>query len=370
MTDRPILGPYSLTRDLTPYAAFADGIELRDGEAGDPYAEGHAGSGPHLSPVVRSAAQLWRTVMSLGGGHGGGAGNASAAGGAAGPSGAAESSQFTSKGSVRVGAPRAMAGVIAPARFLALHLADQSSHVAYRFPVVLGEQERERVRSIVARASLLAQAHILKIERFMFDPAGHPWIITPYTGDVDGLRSLGRLLRDKHGQMPPMEAERALMQILEAASFVHSQPRTAGGAGQDGAAPLTHHGALTLEQVLVDRHGSLSIELYGLARALRCREAGGEMLTPEIVRDEVRSIVEIGYQLVTSLRAEAPWIPAGRLVRMLDPRWDRWFERGLDPSRGFDTAEEALRELPSRAAPIESAGAQVKVRAAWPRLRQ
>ena len=369
MTDLPILGPYALTRELTPYAAFADGIEPRAvGRGGQPtwderIGEGGDGAGhSRSSPVVRSAAHLWRTMMSLGSG-GGGAGAHQPGG---------EQSQFTSKGSVRVGAPKAMSGVIAPARFLALHLADQSSHVAYRFPVVLGEVEQSRVRSIVARAALLSHAHILTIERFMFDPAGHPWVITPYTGDVDGLRSLGRLLRDKHGQMPPIEAMRALMQILEASGFAHTciafgasgVPRSV-----DAPAPLTHHGVLTLGQVLVDRHGSLAIELYGLARALRSHEPSAAALTPEIIRDEIRSIVEIGYQLVTGLRAEAPWIPAGRLVRQLDPRWDKWFEHGLDPARGFDSAEEALRELPSGAAPVEVSAPRATVRSMWTRLR-
>ena len=60
-------------------------------------------------------------------------------------------------------------------------------------------------------------------------------------------------------------------------------------------------------------------------------------------------LAEIGYQLITALRAEEPLIPAGRLVKKLDPRWDDWFNVALDPTDGFATAESAIAALPARA---------------------
>jgi hypothetical protein len=104
-----------------------------------------------------------------------------------------------------------------------------------------------------------------------------------------------------------------------------------------------------MDEILVDRRGSLLVELYGVARAM------DTLARPslETLRDEVRSVVEIGYQLVTGLRAEHPLIPAGRLVRKLDAGWDQWLARGLDPSGGFDSADGALAALPGARPNVE-----------------
>jgi hypothetical protein len=227
-------------------------------------------------------------------------------------------------------------------RFLALHESDQSSHVAYRFPACGGRDQIRRFVQSVRTAEALEQEHLLSIEYHTIDGDGHPWLISPFTGDVDGVRTLGKLLREKRGQMHPFEAERALVHILEAIAFAHrTEP---AHDGREARLPVVH-GPLTMDSILVDRHGRLLIELYGLQRLLAGGHAAGDA---ETIRDEVRSVAEIGYQLVTGLRAEAPMIPAGRLVKKLDPRWDRWLSRGLDASGGFDSAEDALAMLPSR----------------------
>ncbi len=72
----------------------------------------------------------------------------------------------------------------------------------------------------------------------------------------------------------------------------------------------------------------------------------------EVERREVQSVFEIGYQLVTGLRAERPVITAGRVLADLDRSWDDVFETGLG-SPGFTTAAHAysavrsLRVIPS-----------------------
>ncbi len=106
------------------------------------------------------------------------------------------------------------------------------------------------------------------------------------------------------------------------------------------------HGPIRMEQVLVNRRGAVCIELYGLARAAE------DAIKPsaELVRDEVRSVVEIAYQLVTGLRADEPLIPAERLVPRLDRAWVGWLRRGLDPSSGFDTVQAAQVAAVARAA--------------------
>lgn len=228
-------------------------------------------------------------------------------------------------------------------RYLALHGSDQSSHVAYRFPARPGREDLLRFVEAVRVAEGLRHEHILPIEFHTIDAEGRPWLVSPFTGDVDGVRTLTKLLREKQGQMHPFEVERALVHLLEASNWAHKAQRPA--EGREGRLPIVH-GPLSMDQILVDRHGRLVIELYGFARLLAGEPMGGDA---ELVRDEVRSIVEIGYQLITGLRAETPMIPAGRLVKRLDSRWDRWLLRGLDAAGGFDTAGEALAQLPSRA---------------------
>jgi hypothetical protein len=215
---------------------------------------------------------------------------------------------------------------------LAFHETNQTSHVIYRFPVCHDNSEKRRFLSAVQLAGKIEHTHLLKIEQFAFDPSGGAWIVAPYIGDVEGLMSLERLLRAKGGSMVPVEAARALEQILDGCAAAHNAK--------------LHHGPIRMDEVLVDRHGSLTIELYGMGRLLRGFSAGNE----ELVRDEVRSVVEMGYQMITALRAEEPMIPAGRLVKKLDPRWDEWFEFGLDPTAGFSTALEAMAALPTRPA--------------------
>lgn len=240
-------------------------------------------------------------------------------------------------------------------RFLALHEVDQSSHMALRLPATGGRDGLRQFVDAVRTCEALRHEHLLAIEYHTIDSDGCPWVVTPFPGDVDGVRSLGKLLREKQGQMHPAEAERAVQHALEAIDFAHQVEPACDG--REARLPVVN-GAWSMDEVLVDRHGRVLLELYGFSRLLRGEPAAADA---ETVRDEVRSIAEIAYQLVTGLRAESPMIPAGRLVKRLDPRWDRWLSRGLDAGAGFDTAAEALAMLPSRvepAAEFEAAGAR------------
>lgn len=248
-------------------------------------------------------------------------------------------------------------------RYLALHAEDQSSHVAHRLPQCADREEMRRFVQSVRTAEALRQEHVLSIEYHTIDGDGFPWIVTPFTGDVDGVRTLAKLLREKQGQMHPFEAERALQHILEAMALAHDAEPAQDG--REARLPLVN-GALGMDAVLVDRHGRLLLELYGLGRLLRGEPAAADA---ETIRDEVRSVVEIGYQLVTGLRAEAPMIPAGRLVKRLDPRWDRWLARGLDEVTGFDSARDALASLPSRQSMDSEPEAVAGVRGVFGRRR-
>jgi hypothetical protein len=260
-----------------------------------------------------------------------------------------------------------------PARFAALHESAQSSHIGYRFGPFTGREERERFEIAASCVQRLRHRHAQPIEAVRFDASGHGWILTPYLGDVDGVRTLSQLLREKQGQFPAIEVELAMEQLLgllEAqATAIHAD------TGPQDIAQLTelpaprHHGPLFIDQVLVDRHGSLVVELFGLCRLMTAAlpddlglephaqvhsptDAGVRALASayraDLVADEVRSVARIGYQLLTGLVPESPLIPATRLVRRLDPRWDHWLARGCaSDAAAFGSPNEALSQLPS-----------------------
>jgi serine/threonine protein kinase len=220
-------------------------------------------------------------------------------------------------------------------RWFAVHAQNQTSHVLYE----LGScRDRAGQRRFVAAVQSLAQlhhAHILPVESLTFS-RDEPWLVTPYTGNQEGLVTLGSLAQAKGGSMSGTEAARALVQLLAALEYAQVQHHT--------------HGPIAMDEVLVDRHGSVSIELFGLSRALKGLGLGNA----ELRADEVRSIVEMGYQLVTGRIAEEPRIAACKLSRTLDRRWDDWFAAGLDPVGGFRSAGEALEAFPTRTTAVES----------------
>ena len=223
-------------------------------------------------------------------------------------------------------------------RWLATLADDQSTHVLYEFSHCRDRFERRRFVEAVQALAELDHAHILAVERLTLVES-EPWLVTPYTGNQDGLVTLEALLEAKGGAMPASEAARALVQLLEALEYAHDHKQ--------------HHGPVSIEQVLVDRHGSVAIELFGMSRRLHGLVRGNEVLKT----DEVRSLVEMGYRLITGREASEPRIDACKLTRGLDRRWDEWFDRGLDPLGGFRSAGEALRAFPTRSrAPDTGAG--------------
>ena len=215
-------------------------------------------------------------------------------------------------------------------RWMAVHDEDDNPFIVHRFQVHRSRAEQKRFAAAVETLATLDHPHLLPVVEFSLgSAAGNAWVVTPFTGNQEGLLTLDRLVRDKGGRLSPKEAERALVQLLEAADYAHSR------------GPI--HGPIRMDQVLVDRHGSLLVEMYGFDRAI------GTEHTADAARDEVRSLVEMGYRMVTGLTADDPRIPAGRLVPRLPRRLDRWFEAGLDPVEGFTTAQAALDALTEEA---------------------
>jgi len=236
-------------------------------------------------------------------------------------------------------------------RWLARHEFDHTSHVVHYFAERHNRSCQRRFLEAIEAVAVAKSAHLLAIERFGVCPGGRGAAVTPFTGNHQGLVTLAALLELKGGRMSPTEAERAITHILE---------------GVEAGAPIGGNGPVTLDQVLVDRHGRAAIEFYGLGPRLK----GAARTGPESVRDEIRSVVEIGYRVLTGLEPEEPRVPVSRLERRLPRAWEAWLERGLDPVSGFATVEEALLGLPSRENELESAGSPGPVRVLLSRLRR
>ncbi len=215
-------------------------------------------------------------------------------------------------------------------RWLSVHEKDDTTFVVHRFQVSRDRMEQRRFLGAVERLATLDHPHLLPVVEYSLGSAvaGNAWIVTPYTGNQDGLITLDRLVREKGGRVPPIEAERAMIQLLDGLEYCHAE-----GQG---------HGLLAIDEILVDRRGSLQIELYGLGRSLR---GGLNGSAAEAQRDEVRSVVELGYRLITGLPADEPRIPTGRLTPRPPRHLEEWLEAGLDPVSGFPTATDALAAL-------------------------
>ena len=236
-------------------------------------------------------------------------------------------------------------------RWLALRESDQSSHTVYEFGCLPDRVWRRRHSRAMQMLATLRHPHVLSIETCSFEVGGEAWASAPYTGNHDCIVTLMDVVRAKGDTLPPAEAQRAVLQVLEGMAFAHSVG--------------VCNGPIAIEQLLVDRHGSLLIELYGVARAL----TGLEGMNGELVRDEVRSVVEIAYRLLTGIGAEEPRIPVGRLVKRMPRGFEQWIENGLDPTGGYQTAQDAIDALTeSRAEPETSRVRNVLGRfASWPR---
>jgi len=235
-------------------------------------------------------------------------------------------------------------------RWLARHEFDHTSHVVHYFPGRHDRGGQRRFLEAIEAVSGLNDPHLLAIEQFAVCPSGRGVAVTPFTGNHRGLVALNTLLEHKGGRMTPNEAERAVVHILEAV---------------DAGSSLGGNGPVSLQQVLVDRHGRLTVEFYGLGPRLR----GVPMLGPESARDEVRSVVEIGYRLLTGLSAEEPRVPVAKLEKRLPRAWEGWLERGLDAVSGFESAAEAIAALPSNEGESESQPSRGPVRVLLSRFK-
>lgn len=214
-------------------------------------------------------------------------------------------------------------------RLLALEPDGRQAKVLHMFAIRPDDAQVAVLRRAVDNLRLINNRHVLPVEKLLLGIVHQPCAVTPYTGHQDGLIDLQSLLAEKGGHMEATEADRLMRQIFDGLAAAHEK--------------LVHHGPLKARDVLIDRRGSATIEMLGVARSLE----GLRGFSTEVQRDEIRSVVELGFTCLTGHDAATVGLPASRLVRKLDPAWDAFFAHGLDPIEGFDTAAQAIEALPS-----------------------
>lgn len=216
-------------------------------------------------------------------------------------------------------------------RALALNGTTNTSHLLHTLKLPPSTTSDPRhFSAAMAKLQSLDNPHVLRVQAYGWevgdDPAtnstGQPWAVTDFTGDADGVVTLAALLELKGGMLSLEEGRRALEQLLDAPRYAH---------------PLGFaHGTLTMDQIHIDRAGRLLVEFYGMQTAL----SRAPIDRQAIEREEVVSIVKLGYQLITGLQPLDPIIPVQEIIRDIDESWQAFFETGLGPI-GFTSAAHA-----------------------------
>lgn len=214
-------------------------------------------------------------------------------------------------------------------RFIALHEQDDTDHIVYRHPSVRETSERRRLVEAIRPLAQVRHSHLLEVSAYSFDQHERLCLITPYTGNQEGLVTLADLVERRNGRLEVAEVARCVDHLLTAVAAA----RTGG---------LTD-GPVQAERVLVDRRGSLRIELFGLPGADRRRRG---VCT---AADQVRAIAGMAAWLLTGLRQDVPSAAIARIAGRSARGWEAWIETALDPLGGFESPEEALAAMPGHA---------------------
>jgi serine/threonine protein kinase len=213
-------------------------------------------------------------------------------------------------------------------RWLAVHNRDFSSHVVHRFAHRLDRAAQRKFAASVQPILALRHAHILAVQGFSFTTLGNPWLVTPFTGNHDGLLTLSDHIRGKGGRLAAFEVQRATSQMLHALAYAHGK-----GVVNGGIKPT---------QILVDRHGSLSFELFGLGPAL---SADATKVDPAA---EVRDLGGLAYRMLTGCRPRftrsGMLLPPSAIVPRLDRAWDGWLGRAV---RGEEPIASLMPSIPT-----------------------
>lgn len=227
---------------------------------------------------------------------------------------------------------RALGNAHGASRFVVLCSRTDTNYLLYRFKRMNNHKLRRELFDALVTMSTLDHPHLLKVESVSYDDHGQLCVITPYTGNHDGLVSLDDLLQSRDGKLSMVEAVRALEHLLDAIESAHKKQ--------------VFNGSISSSDILVDRYGCLQIQFYGLSSLAHDSDQSSISQSNKIA-DEIRSIVELGYTMMTGLPTRGDRIAPSRVIKKIDRNWDTWFELGLDPIDGFESIEHAINALPT-----------------------
>lgn len=216
-------------------------------------------------------------------------------------------------------------------RFVVLCNRTDTNYLLYRFEYMGNQNLRRRTFESLIKMSTLDHAHLLKIDSVSYDDQGRLCVVTPYTGNHDGLVTIDDLLQIRDGSLGVVESIRAIEHLLDACNYAHKAQVV--------------NGTLASSDILVDRYGCLQVQFYGL-HSLKVTPNENQNIA-HLVADEIRSVVDLGYTLMTGLSTGGDRIAPSRVVKKLDRAWDTWFDIGLDPLDGFESMEHALNAMPT-----------------------
>ncbi len=220
-------------------------------------------------------------------------------------------------------------------RYAVLCSRTDTNYMLYRFEHITNVKERRALFNALLKMSTLKHAHLLNIESVSYDDNGRLCVVTPYTGNHDGLVTLDQLLNIRDGKLGEVESTRALGHLLDAIKHAHKRE--------------IYNGQINPDDILVDRYGCLQIQLYGFEtiahRSINQNPTQSERAM--LITDEIRSVVDLAYTMMTGLKATDDRIAPTRVIKKLDKNWDTWFDIGLDPIDGFDSVEHAINALPT-----------------------
>ncbi len=227
---------------------------------------------------------------------------------------------------------RSMGSAHGASRFVVLCNRTDTNYTLYRFEHISNAKQRRTLFDTLLKMSVLNHSHLLKIQSVTYDDSGRLCVVTPYTGNHDGLVTLDDLLLVRDGKLGMIEAARALEHLLDAIRYAHLQQVVNGSIHQSN--------------ILVDRYGCLQVQFYGFDSLMESSEETAHKRMIQVA-DEIRSIVELGYTMMTGLTSRNDRIAPSRVIKKLDRNWDTWFDIGLDPLDGFESVEHAIQALPT-----------------------
>jgi len=221
-------------------------------------------------------------------------------------------------------------------RYAVLCSRTDTNYMLYRFEHISNVKERRALFNALLKMSTLNHAHLLHIESVSYDDNGRLCVVTPYTGNHDGLVTLDQLLNIRDGKLGEIESTRALEHLLDAIRLAHKHD--------------IYNGQINPDDILVDRYGCLQIQFYGFETIAHqsISQTPTQGKRTMLITDEIRSVVDLAYTMMTGLKATDDRIPPSRVIKKLDKNWDTWFDIGLDPIDGFDSVEHAINALPTK----------------------